>query len=286
MKRFWNILKKVLLILSGVAVVVLFMFVLTSSVQHQNQLVCNAVQVNIDYEKGISFLMDSDVKQKLDYLSGGALVGKVLSTVDFRTLEKEMEKNPFVESAEIYTDQQQVVHVNVVQKYPILRVINNDGVGYYISDKGKKIPMSDKFTAHVPVALGVVETHEDLYGDSIVLNQLFELTNFVRKDTLLNALVDQIYVHENGEFDIQPKFGYHTIVFGKVDEMMADKFDRLKIFYKEALTKFGWEKYNKVNLKFKNQVVCEKRESSANIDGDLITDAQKVKEDTTVNREQ
>jgi hypothetical protein len=52
------------------------------------------------------------------------------------------------------------------------------------------------------------------------------------------------------------------------------------------LTKFGWEKYNKVNLKFKNQVVCEKRESSANIDGDLITDAQRVKEDTTVNREQ
>jgi len=279
MKKFWNILKKVLLILSGLAVVVLFVFVLTSSVQHQNQLVCNAIQVNIDYEKGVSFLMDSDVKQKMDYLSGGSLVGKVLSSVDFRTLEKELEKNPFVEKAEIYTDQEQVVHINVIQKYPILRVINNDGVGYYISDKGEKIPLSDKFTAHVPIALGVVETHEDLYGDSIVLTQLFELTEYIRKDTLLNALVDQIYVHENGEFDIQPKFGYHTIVFGKVDEMMGDKFDRLKLFYQKVLAKFGWEKYQTVNLKFKNQVVCEKRDSPQTPEGDLKVEDEKS--DTT-----
>jgi cell division protein FtsQ len=39
----------------------------------------------------------------------------------------------------------------------------------------------------------------------------------------------------------------------------------LKIFYKEGIAKVGWEKYKSIDLRYMNQVVCEKRDSMQSI---------------------
>ena len=177
-------------------------------------------------------------------------------------LEKTVRKNPFVGDAEIFVDQQQDVVVDIVQKRPILRVINNDGVSYYISEKNERIPLSDNFTSHVAIALGNVATHKDTKRDSAVQAALYKLILFVRKDEFLNALVDQVYVLENGDMEVIPKIGGQTIRFGAVDENLAEKFERLKIFYNEGLRKVGWDKYKTIDLRYKDQVVCEKRDTT------------------------
>jgi cell division protein FtsQ len=176
-------------------------------------------------------------------------------------MEREIRKNPFVYQAQVFTDQSQNVVVDIVQKRPILRVINNDGVSYYISEKNDRIPLSDNFTTHVAIALGNIETHRDTKRDSSVQTALYNLVQFVRKDEFLNALVDQVYVYENGDMDVIPKVGGQTIRFGAADDMAA-KFERLKIFYNEGLKKVGWTKYKTIDLRFKDQVVCEKRDTT------------------------
>lgn len=261
MKKFWRILKKVLIataVLSGAA---LFVVVLTSAIKHKNELVCKNIQVRIDYDSGLAFLNESEIKSRVDYLSGGKLAGKLLSGVDFRTLELEVEKNPFVDEAEVFVDQSQNIVVEVVQKRPILRVINNDGVSYYISEKNERIPVSDKFTSHVTIALGDVDMHRDTKRDSTVQAALYKLVSYIKQDEFLEAMVDQVYVHENGELDLMPKTGGHIIQFGKDLNNMPAKFDRLKIFYREGLNKLGWNKYKSINLKYEGQVVCEKKDT-------------------------
>jgi cell division protein FtsQ len=264
MKKFWNIMKKVLLVLSALTVITFFIIGLTSAIKKQEQLVCNSIQVKVDYDAGVSFIKEEEITEKINYLCAGDIIGKPLTGIDFRTIENELRKNPYVDNAEIFTDQQQNVITEIVQKQPILRVINTDGVSFYISDKSDRIPLSNNFTPHVTVALGNIAMNKDAQRDSTVIAGLYNLATYIRQDTFLNALVDQVYVHENGEFDLIPKIPGHTIKFGKPGENMDDKFNRLKIFYKEGLSKVGWEQYKTINLKFENQVVCEKRDTTNN----------------------
>ena len=255
-------MKRVLLAMSVLSAAALFIVVLTSAIKKQNQLVCRNIQVKIDYDSGLAFLTEAEIKDKINYMCSGNIAGKPLAGIDFRALEKTVKQNPFVTDAEIFVDQQQDVIVDIVQKRPILRVINNDGVSYYISEKNERIPLSDNFTSHVAIALGNVETHKDTKRDSAVQAALYKLILFVRKDEFLNALVDQVYVLENGDMEVIPKIGGQTIRFGAVDENVAEKFDRLKIFYNEGLRKVGWDKYKTIDLRYKNQVVCERRDTT------------------------
>ena len=58
-----------------------------------------------------------------------------------------------------------------------------------------------------------------------------------------------------------PQVGNHEIVFGAANSNkdVVAKLNKLKIFYQEGLPFEGWNKYNQINLKYKNQVVCKKR---------------------------
>ena len=258
MKKFWNIFKKVMLVLSATTVVVLFVFTLTAAVHQQKTLVCSSIQVKIDYESGMSFLTTDQIISNINLLADGEAIGKALPALDLRAIEKGLLKDPYVDKAKIYIDHDRVLHAEIIQKQPILRVMNNDGVGYYLSDKGDKIPLCSTFTAHVPLAIGDVETHENADRDSIVVMQLFSLARYMQRDSLIGSLIDHAYVLPNGEFELFPKFGYHTIEFGRADETMREKFEKLKVFYKEGLAKVGWDKYKVIDLKYQGQVVCQK----------------------------
>jgi cell division protein FtsQ len=260
MKKFWNIFKKVMLLISVATVLVLFVFTLTSAVQHQKTLVCSSIHVDIDYKSGMSFLTSDEVISKINFLADGDAIGKPLPSLDLRGIERGLLKDPFIAKAKIYIDHGRVLHAEITQKQPILRVMNNDGVGYYLSDKNEKMPLCSTFTAHVPLAIGDVEMHGDGSRDSIVLSQLFTLARYMQQDTLIGALIDHVYVLPDGQLEMYPKFGYHTIEFGRADEAMQEKFDKLKVFYTQGLAKVGWDKYKVINLKYQGQVVCQKAE--------------------------
>jgi cell division protein FtsQ len=261
MKKFWSIFKKAMVIQAGMTVVMLFVVTLMSAVREQKTLVCSAIQVKIDYESGMSFLTTDDIVSKINMLTDGGPVDKPLTALDFRAIEKGLLQDPYVDRAKIYIDHAQVLHAEIIQKQPILRVMNNDGVGFYLSDKSDKIPLCPTFTAHVPVAIGEVATHDGSSRDSIVLSQLFALAKYMQQDTLIGAIIDHVYVLPDGELDMYPKFSYHTIAFGRADGTMKEKFEKLKIFYKEGLAKVGWDKYKVIDLKYQGQVVCQKAEN-------------------------
>ena len=70
--------------------------------------------------------------------------------------------------------------------------------------------------------------------------------------------IEQIYVNENTDIELVPKTGEHEIVLGDVNDL-KDKFNKLMIFYLKGLNNLGWDVYKKINLKYKNQVVCSKK---------------------------
>jgi cell division protein FtsQ len=49
----------------------------------------------------------------------------------------------------------------------------------------------------------------------------------------------------------------HTVEFGKARDM-AEKFEKLRLFYINSLPAKGWHHYNRINLEYHNQVICSK----------------------------
>jgi cell division protein FtsQ len=90
------------------------------------------------------------------------------------------------------------------------------------------------------------------------LKDAFELANTLLNDAFFNAQIEQVYFSNTREIVLSPKVGDHKILLGKYNDI-KEKLDKLVIFYKQALPYEGWNKYKSINLKFKNQVVCEKR---------------------------
>ena len=98
---------------------------------------------------------------------------------------------------------------------------------------------------------------DSIYYDSLLTN-LYRLAMYITHDKFLKAQIDQIYVNESGEFELVPRVGNQLIILGSADDLEA-KFKKLFAFYKYGLNKIGWNKYNTINLKYKNQVLCSKQ---------------------------
>lgn len=245
------------------AVVACFCVAVTAAVNKQNFVVCSAVHTEVQHSPFMQLIDEQEVEDEITHLSGRSIIGKRLSAIDFSTLEKSLEKNPYIKNAEIYYDQKHAVHAKIVQRTPLLRVINNDGVSFYLSEEQVKMPLHNTFTTKVPLAIGFVQTYDDVEGDSIVGKQLFELTQYITKDSALCSLIDHIYVNEDGSFDLVPKMCCHTVHFGKVDEKMKARFENLKTFYRDVMAQKGWGKYSRLNISIANQVSATIADGSA-----------------------
>lgn len=260
MKRLLRIAKKIMILLLWVGGTIGFVVITSAAISKQRSIACRKLHIQLDNDQGLFFVDEADVRKAFTKLCGQQPEGKPIKTLDLAKLEDELENNPFIEQANLYADIQGDLHVKVKQKEPLLRIINNNGVSFYIDKKGYKIPTSSKFTSRIPVATGHIDPTQVFEGrvaDSTVLNELYRLALFIEKDPFRSALVEQVYVDERGEFEIIPMIGSHSILIGRSDDLEG-KFRRLMIFYKEVLTNVEESQYRTVNVKYKDQIICTK----------------------------
>jgi cell division protein FtsQ len=212
--------------------------------------------------------------------ASGTLVGRDLRDINIHSLENSLKSNPFIEFAKVYADMDGIVHVEIKQRLPILRIINRANVQFYVDENGLKMPLSENFTANVLVANGLID--EDFSGKVETLNtklakDLYRMAQFIKADTLWDNQIEQIYVDTKGDIEMVPRVGDHKIIFGDADSLQT-KFRNLLIFYKKAMPKVGWDTYKTINLKYANQVVCDKNNLNAT---KLIIDTVTTVSDST-----
>lgn len=196
-----------------------------------------------------------------------------IKNIETTKLEKALNAHPAIENAEVSVDINGDVNVKVKQRTPIVRIMNVDGESYYIDTQSKLMPLSDNYTARVLIATGnifepyaqrytftvdEIAKHE-LYSKVSVLDDIYKLTLYINKDSVLTSLIHQINITKEKEIELFPSIGNQKIIFGDA-ENIEEKFNKLKLFYTEGLNKTnGWNKYSTINIKYKNQVVCTKK---------------------------
>jgi len=79
---------------------------------------------------------------------------------------------------------------------------------------------------------------------------------YIDADPFWKAQIAQIELNENNELTLYPQVSKQVIIFGSPEDY-EQKFKKLKVFFKQILPQKGWNKYEKVNIKYNNQIVCE-----------------------------
>jgi cell division protein FtsQ len=231
--------------------------------KQENATRCSEVNVRIEPTEA-AYFVDRDMILKTIRKDGNEkkIIGMNINSINTPNLETRLRNNPMIKAAEVYTDMNGKLYINTWQRRPVLRIINSFGESYYLDEDGLKMPVSPDYTAHVPVATGFIFEHgkgRDS-AQSLVGKDLFKIATYVDKDTFWNAQIEQIFVTAESEFILIPAVGGQTIHFGSASEM-EDKFRRLMLFYREAMNRVGWDTYSNIDVRFKNQIVCKKKNS-------------------------
>lgn len=242
-------------VLVGSASIVL----LVSAVHNKEVKVCKGVEINISGVSTNFFIDKTDVYNIIKNFGGDSMQKKSLASIDLGRIEKALEKDVWVKNAELYFDNNNFLKVSVEEREPVARLFTVTGNTFYIDSSCMMLPLSDKFSARLPVFTGFTSDARILAkDDSSLLCSIKNMSLKILSDTFLMAMIDQIDISTNRSFELVPKLGKQRIIFGDATDVNS-KFDKLKLFYKDVITQSGWNRYSTINLQYKNQVVASIR---------------------------
>ena len=253
-------------ILLWITIIVYMIVVLGMVNEKLENIPCQSIHVSILDSTDNKFVSSHDIYSRV-VGENDKILGKPLSEVSTEKIEVEVEKYPFVRSAEVFKSSEGSLNINIYQREPVVRILNYKEKGYYIDKEGFIMPVNEYYTARVLVAngwnLNGMKAGRMLNGEQEnknykIVKGVYELAYFIYHDKFWKAQIEQIYVTRDGECELIPRVGSHIIVFGGL-ENYEGKLRKLYALYEQGLRNEGWNNYSTINLKFKDQVICTKR---------------------------
>ncbi len=224
---------------------------------------CTKVDINIADESTYGFLDAKEIKSILEK-KGLYPIEKDLETVSPRLIEDALVKSPFVNTAQCCKTIDGHVLISVTQRSPLVRIKSINGDDYYIDENGGIMPNS-KYTSDLIIVTGYASRQYAQQYISILAN------NIMQNDLWRNQIV-QINVQRDLGIELVPRVGDHIVFLGylpqkqsnadrktAVSDYVTQKLSRLKKFYVHGLDSVGWNKYERIDLQYDNQIICSKR---------------------------
>jgi cell division protein FtsQ len=141
-----------------------------------------------------------------------------------------------------------VLKAVVEQKTPVGRVFDETG-SFYIDNEGNKMPLSENYTARVPLLSGEIT--------AVKKEKLSEVLRMIAGDDFLKKNIIGVQVLSSGGLIMANRNYDYQIDFGRTINIER-KFKNYKAFFQKAVLDSTLDKYRRINLKFTKQVVCIK----------------------------
>ncbi len=168
--------------------------------------------------------------------------------VNLNQLEKSVNQQEMVQKCEVFLSIDGVLKAQVVQKTPIARCFNASD-SFYIDYEGHTMPLSNNFTARVPIVLGEINKKNRA--------KLSEVFKIIYNDEFLKENIIGIQILPSEDLIMTNRNFNYRIEFGKIINT-EKKFKNYKAFFQKAILDSTLAKYKNINLKFTQQVVCTK----------------------------
>jgi cell division protein FtsQ len=127
------------------------------------------------------------------------------------------------------------------------------------------MPLLQKMSIRVPLVTNFPASKKMRPQDSALLKDVKELTTFISNDPFWNAQVAQIDIVGDKNFELIPTLGNHVIRIGSADAL-EEKLNRLFVFYKNVLSKTGFDHYSVIDVQYKDQVVATQKGTVSKVD--------------------
>lgn len=238
---------------------------LLAAISKKNKGRCKDYTITLNGVQNNFFIDEKDVEQLLMKATKGNIRGEQIASFKLHELEVMLEHNTWIDNAELYFDNRDVLHITITEKEPVARVFTTAGNSFYIDSLGRKMPLSDKLSARVPVFTGFPDKKKLNAGDSLLLNNIRVAANYIMNHPFWMSQVSQIDITADRDFEMIPVVGNHLVKLGN-GENIDKKFHRLLLFYKQVLSKTGFDKYKVIDVQYKGQVVVSKYAGDAKID--------------------
>ena len=277
MSIFKNInFKKILLITTWVVLGAGALTLLIAAIKEKAAKTCTGLEIEIAGATNNFFIDKKDISDIILHVTKSPVKGQRINNLDLIAIENQLKKDVWVSKAELYFDKDGKLMVAVEEKEPIARIFSTLGNTFYIGANDNMLPLSNKHTARLPVFTNFPSELKVLSKkDSALLKDIRNISTYIIKDTFLMAMIDQVDIRSDRRFEMIPKVGEQTIVFGDANDM-ENKFEKIKLFYKKVIAKNGWSTYNTINVSYKDQIVATIK-GAADVAADSLRTLQMMK---------
>lgn len=235
------------------------MVLLVAAIQNEDKEKCAGVNIVI---KGVSnnfFVDKADILNELNQYIDGSPAGQPMSFFNLKSLENDLQKNIWVKQSQLFFDHNRVLQIIVTEREPAARVFTSAGTTFYIDSSITMLPLSEKFSARLPVFTGFPSDKAVLTKkDSALLRDVYNISAAIQKDSFIMALVEQVDITAQRSFEMVPKVGDGIIAFGDGNDIDR-KFSKLKLFYEQVMSKSGWNQYSSIDVQYAGQVVAKRK---------------------------
>jgi cell division protein FtsQ len=198
--------------------------------------------------------------------------------VNCKEIEKNIENNQWVKSAELFVSSNNFINVKVQQKKPVVRIQQKDSTdyAYYLDEFANPIPLSKQYTPRVSVV--TTERLAFTKTDLRMKSAMVQLAQFIDKDTFWSVAIAQIDINAKNQIVLVPMIGAQTIILGSTDDL-ENKMARLFTFYQQGVNTIKWSLYDEIDLRFKGQIVCRNTRGEILAEDPYAKEIPKIKQD-------
>ena len=236
---------------------------LIAAIGKKNREDCTGYTFAIKGAEDHHFIDADDIRKLLRSGGGSEVKGKKIKEINLKRLEQLLRDNVWIRKAEMWFDNRNVLHVEVYEREPVARIFTTTGNTFYIDSTEKKLPLSARLSARVPVFTGFTDKKNYSAKDSLLLTDVKNIATYIKNDPFWMSQVAQIDITPERNFEVSPVVGNHLIKLGNGKDI-AKKFNRLMIFYKQVLAQKGFDSYSMVDVQYSGQVVGTKRGGDKN----------------------
>ena len=216
-----------------------------SNQRNSQQIITKSV---VKFQSNEPYFLTEEIVNKLLIQNNAIVKKQAKSVIDLYKLEEQVLESPYVEKVSLFITVDGNLNTVIKQREPIARILNGNS-SYYVDSQAVKVPISENYSARVPVISGISNEKE--------VSSLIVLLNKIVDDDFLSKEIIGIELRAQNEYMFTVRSGNYRINFGDLNEIDS-KIKKLKAFYSKVFLDSTIHKYKTINIKYHNQVVGEK----------------------------
>lgn len=222
---------------------------------------CCAIDVTIEDSLDTRFVTEKAIREYLESDYKG-LTGMLLDSIDLYRIEKILVSKSPILSCEAYVTTEGILKISVYQRKPSIKFQTKD-YGFYSTADGFLLPLQEGYEEELLTVSGNIPLDtadcargrpEDSPGQEW-LTRILKMHEFINSSKTWKDRIKILHCESSGEIIIRIEGRNESFLFGHPKDL-EKKFEKMQIYHERITADKGDDRYDVVDLRFKDQIVC------------------------------